>query len=614
LAIPDAEGAGMRATATTEARREARGRAVAAMKVAALALAVIAAVVVPTRAASADVTFNQRMLELVNQDRVANGVPALVPDPALAAVAEDAPYSGCGFTVYGRAMDMGKRNYFGHTILGCGLLGVTGLLDALGISFSGSAENLAWMNGTTDPLVAASNLHNQLMSSPGHRANILNPQYTRVGVGSWHTSSGQTWSGGGTALANVWIAVQILAGGTVSTTTPTAVAPTTTSTTVPPATVPNGRFTPLTPSRIVDSRDGTGLAGAVPPGGAVEIQVAGRGGIPSTDVAAVAMTVTVTQPTADGYVTLYPGGSAPPLAANLNFVAGETVSNLVVVKAGANGRVGLFNPNGSTHIVIDVAGWYSGSGTGAAGRFEPLAPARILDTRDGTGGGVRLGPGASLDLQVTGRGGIPSAGVQAATLNVTVTGTSSAGYLTVHPAGEARPLASTITFAQNATVAIRSMVKLGAGGKVTIFNGLGSADVIVDVAGWFTDASIAGSLGALVPVTPTRILDTRDATGGVTGPVPAERSIDVQVTGRGGVPAAGVRAVVLNATVTAPAGLGYITVFPSGTARPLASDLNFAGGETQANLVVVQVGAGGKVSFASSSDAHVIFDVAGWIS
>lgn len=608
----------MRDTRTTDTTKEAaQGRLVTALRVAVLVLAVAGALVLPTRPAAADVTFNQRMLELLNKERAANGIPALVADPSLAAVAEDAPYGGCGFTVYGRATDMGERNYFSHTILGCGLLGVTSMLTGLGINFSGSAENTAWMNGTTDPLVAASNLHSQLMSSPAHKANILNPQFTRVGVGSWHTTPGQTWSGGGYALANVWIAVQVLAGGTVSTTVPpttsTTVAPTT-STTVPPAAAPTGRFTPLTPARIVDSRDGTGLAGAVPPGGAVELQVAGRGGIPTTDVAAVAMTVTVTQPTAAGYVTLYPGGSAPPLAANLNFTAGETVSNLVVVKVGANGRVGLFNPNGSTHVVIDVAGWYSGSGTGAAGRFQPLAPSRILDTRDGTGGGVRLGPGASLDLQVAGRGGVPSTGVQAATMNVTVTGTTSAGYLTVHPAGEARPLASTITFAQSSTVAIRTMVKLGAGGKVTIFNGLGSTDVIVDVGGWFTDASTPGTLGALVPVTPSRILDTRDGTGGVTGPIAAERSIDVQITGRGGVPSTGVRAAVLNATVTAPAALGYITVFPSGTARPLASDLNFAAGETQANLVVVQVGAGGKVSLASSSDVQVIFDVAGWIS
>lgn len=606
----------MSRTSATE-NRECKPRRLSILaRVTVLVTATLAALVVPARDASANVTFNQQVLELVNDVRADNGLAPVVSDPGLAAVAEDRPVNLdlCGMTVLGRAKDMGVRNYFDHKILGCGLLGVTALLNAIGITLSGSAENIAWMSGTTNPVDAANSLHAQWMGSDAHKRNILNPLWTRVGIGSWNTSPGETWSGGGYPLANVFIGVQIFSGGAVTTTTSTTVAPTTTTTVPPTTTPPAGRFNPLTPARIVDTRDGTGLTGAIPPGGAVELQVAGRGGVPSTDLSAVAMTVTVTQPTAAGYVTLYPGGSSPPLAANVNFVAGETVSNLVVVKVGANGRVGLFNPNGSTHIVIDVAGWYSGSEKDAAGRFEPVVPSRILDTRDGTGGGARLGPGASLDLQVTGRGGVPATGVEAATMNVTVTATSSAGYLTVHPTGVARPLASTITFDQNATVAIRTMVKLGAGGKVTIYNGLGSADVIVDVSGWYTDASRTGSLGALVPLTPSRILDTRDNTGGVSGPVPAEGTVNVQVTGRGGVPATGVRAVVLNATVTAPASLGYMTVFPSGAARPLASDLNFAGGETQANLVVVQVGAGGKVSFASSSAAHVIFDVAGWIS
>ena len=196
---------------------------------------VMASLVLPARRASAEVTFNQRMLELLNRERAANGLPALAADPSLAAVAEDQPYNGCGFTVYGRAKDMGVRNYFSHSILGCALQGVTSILTSTGILFSGSGENIAWMNGTTDPVVAANNLHGQLMNSPNHRANILNARFTRVGVGSWHTSPGQTWSGGGYALANAWIAAQVFAGGTVPVTT----APTTT---VPPT--PTGSVSP----------------------------------------------------------------------------------------------------------------------------------------------------------------------------------------------------------------------------------------------------------------------------------------------------------------------------------------------------------------------------------
>ena len=581
-----------------------------------IAVAILGTLLLPVRSAAAEVTFNQRVFELVNKERSARGLGAMVVDSTLAATAEDAPYSGCGFTVYGRAKDMGDRNYFSHTILGCATQSVFNILTSTGLVYSGSGENVGWMNGTTDPLVAAENLFSQWMNSSGHRDNILNPNFTRIGIGSWHTAPGATWSGGGFALPNVYIGVQIFAGGAVTTTTTTAppattttVAPTTTTT--PPAAT--GRYTPLTPARILDTRDGTGGLGVLIPGATADMQITGRGGIPTTDVSAVAMTVTVTQPSVGGYVTLYPAGIARPLAANLTFVAGETVSNLVVVKVGANGKVSLFNALGTTHVVADVAGWYSSSGTGNAGRFESVVPARILDTRNGTGGGVRLGPGASLDMQVTGRGGIPASGVQAVSMNVTVTETTAPGYLTIHPTGEVRPLAATLTYDANATVGSRTMVKLGTGGKVTIFNGGQYTDVIVDVGGWFTDSSVAGTLGALTALNPTRILDTRDGLG-FLGPLLNSGSSDVQVTGRGGVPSSGVRAVVMNVTVTQPVGPGYLTISPAGATRPLASDLNYAAGETQANLVLVQLGTGGKVSLFSSAGSHVIFDVAGWIS
>jgi len=585
------------------------------------AVAVIAATfAMPLERASADATFNQRMLELVNQERRANGLVPLVADPILNANAEDAPYDGCGFTVYGRAKDMGKRNYFSHTILGCAAQSVFNILNATGLVFIGAGENVAWMNGTNDPLVAAENLHGQLMASSGHRNNILNPTFTKIGIGSWRTAAGQTWSGGGMALPNVFIGVQIFAGGAVSPTTTTTIATTPTTTSTPASTptqpaAPTGRYTPLSPARILDTRHGTGgVSGAVPSGGTIDVQVAGRGGIPTSGVAAVAMTVSVTQPSTGGYLTMYPSGTTRPLAANLNFALGETVSNLVVVKVGSNGKVGLYNSNGSTQVIIDVAGWYSSAGTGNAGRFEPVMPSRLLDTRNGTGGGVRLGPGASLDLQVAGRGGVPASGAQAAIVNVIVTATTAAGFVTVHPTGEARPWTSNVTFNANSTVASRAMVKLGSGGKVTIYNGAGSTDVIVDLSGWYTDASVGGTLGALSPVMPARILDTRDGTGGLSGLLAPSGTVDVQVAGRGGVPASGARSVVLNVTVTQPVGGGYLTIFPDGAALPLASDLNFAAGETQANLVVVQLGTGGKVSMHAAAGTHVVWDVAGWMS
>ena len=88
----------------------------------------------------------------------------------------------------------------------------------------------------------------------------------------------------------------------------------------------------------------------------------------------------------------------------------------------------------------------------------------------------------------------------------------------------------------------------------------------------------------------------------------------MQIAGQAGVPPSGVSAVVLNAIDVGAIGGGWLTIFPAGTARPLVADLNYASGETRANLVVVKLGTAGKVSLFTSATSHVVFDVAGYIS
>lgn len=192
------------------------------------------ATVVPARTAYAadDGGFAAKMLELLNQNRAAAGVAPLQAAESLRSVAQDGRYDGCGFPVMGRADDMGSRNYFSHTILNCGTQGVSSLLNALGVQTSGYGENIAWMNGTTDPIVAATRLVNDFMASPGHKANILDPDFTHVGIGSWRTAAGQTWAGGGYPLTNVFVGVQVF--GRLSTTSTTA-PPTTAAPAVPNA-------------------------------------------------------------------------------------------------------------------------------------------------------------------------------------------------------------------------------------------------------------------------------------------------------------------------------------------------------------------------------------------
>ena len=375
-----------------------------------------------------------------------------------------------------------------------------------------------------------------------------------------------------------------------------------------------GAFVSLSPSRVLDSRIGNGYSGMVPGGGTIGLQVTGRGGVPASGVAAVVLNTTVTDTGAPGFITVYPSDATRPVASNLNFVAGQTVANLVTVKVGANGKVKLFNASSQpVSLVADVAGYFVAGTPSVDGAFVSLSPARLLDSRIGNGSSGPVQAGGTVGLQVTGRGGVPASGVAAVVLNTTVTNTRANGYVTVYPPGTSMPTASNLNFMAGQTVANLVTVKLGADGTVNLANSsAATVDLVADVAGYY----LAGTPtvdGAFVSVEPTRLLDSRVGNG-FSGPVQAGGTVGLQVTGRGGVPASGVAAVVLNTTVTDPRANGYITAYPSGTLMPTASNLNFGAGQTIPNLVTVKLGSDGKVNLTNSSRAAVdlVADVAGY--
>jgi hypothetical protein len=388
-----------------------------------------------------------------------------------------------------------------------------------------------------------------------------------------------------------------------------------------PATGGQQQYHALPPARILDTRTGTGgvPVASLGPASTLDVQIAGRGGVPASGVSAVVLNATVTNTTTPGYLVVYGRGVARPLASNLNWTAGQTVPNLVEVPVGPDGKVTVFNSQGSTDVIFDVAGYVSTAdqAAGSAGLFNPLVPARLLDTRTGMGGATTLGAGGTVSLQLSGRGNVPANGVSAVVLNVTATNPSTSGYITVWPDGAPRPLASSLNFVAGQTVPNRVIVAVGSGGKVDLYNFAGNVDLVVDVGGYFTDATPGGTGSRFNALTPARLLDTRDGSGGVSSAVGAGGILAVQVAGQKGVPAMTAAipptAVVLNVTVTNPTTAGYLTVWPDGSGQPLASDLNFGKGQTRANLVVVKVGANGKVDlFSLAGSTDVVIDVVGW--
>jgi len=172
-------------------------------------LAVAASVAAPWHSplsattAHADSRFDDALFSLFNQDRAGQGLPALQSSPQLSALAETTTYTGCGYSIPGRAEDMVARNYFSHTILNCGSRTVFDIMRADGIAFSSAGENLGYASGVSDPVAAAQWVNSQFMQSPEHAGNILDPNFNTVGIGSWWTASGQTWSGAGGAQSNV---------------------------------------------------------------------------------------------------------------------------------------------------------------------------------------------------------------------------------------------------------------------------------------------------------------------------------------------------------------------------------------------------------------------------
>ena len=229
------------------------------------------------------------------------------------------------------------------------------------------------------------------------------------------------------------------------------------------------------------------------------------------------------------------------------------------------------------------------------GCMNAVRPARLLDTR--VSGGPLVAGGTRV-VGVTGSSVPP--GAAAAVLNVVATQTAAPGYVTVWPAGQPRPLASNVNVDRTGeTIAGSVTVPLSGAGSVAIYASM-TTHLIVDVMGW-----VAPGCG-FTPLTPWRVLDTRSgAKPGHNAQVSAGLAV-------GGVPA-NASAVAVNVTVVAASAPGYVTVWPTGQARPGTSNLNVERvGQQIANVALVGVGSGDRISLFTSGGAHLIVDVAGY--
>jgi len=372
------------------------------------------------------------------------------------------------------------------------------------------------------------------------------------------------------------------------------VAPAPVSTPVATAAENTSVLLPIGPMRLADTRSAD-CGCTHPSDGVVRVQVAGRDGVPTGAIAA-ALTITATDASIATYVTAWPSGAERPATSTVNARVGVAVANSAIIPLGVDGSIDLFAP-GELAVVVDVSAVFLPATSAQAGRFVPMAPTRLLDTRE-VGGALPVG--GSIDVL---RPVDVAIDALAVLVNVTSVDAPIAGFLSGHAAGAP---ASTSSFlnpdGSGAPLAASVILPLSPAG-VTI-DAQSGGHVVVDIVGWFTGPSAPSSNdGLFVPTAPTRLLDTR-----ASGPR----------VWRGGArelaaPVAAI-ALVTNVTIDRADAAGFVTAFPAGTPVPATSTVNASWrNATVANFAVTSLSERGTAYFANAG-TDLIVDMTGWFT
>ncbi len=381
---------------------------------------------------------------------------------------------------------------------------------------------------------------------------------------------------------------------------------------MPPISSSDSTFVPLGPTRILDTRLGTGLAGAFVAGVGRALQVSGTHGIP-TGALAVTVNVTTVNQTDGGYIALTPAVAPCPATSTLNFPVGDARANGATIPLGAAGQLGAtyIGPFGdaTTDLIIDVTGFFVPSG---GAHFNPVPPTRILDTRLRTGLSGAFVAGVARTLKVAGVHGVPSNAV-AVTVNLTVVDQSASGFVALTskptdspststlnlPRGDIRANGATVPLNSDGTLSATYMARLGA-----------TADLVLDLTGYFAP----GTGVTYRSLAPTRVLDTRVGTG-LAGAFTAGQARTLKVTGVGAVPR-GLVSVTLNITVVGQSAGGYVSITTKPTNSPTTSTLNIPLGDIRANGATIALSSDGTLSAtyvaAAGATANLVIDVTGY--
>jgi len=370
------------------------------------------------------------------------------------------------------------------------------------------------------------------------------------------------------------------------------------------------RFVPVTPCRLSDTRNATGTFGGPPISGNTSRNFPIRQSACGIPLAAMAysLNVTVVPHGSLGFLTVWPAGLAQPNVSLMNSYDGRVKANAAIVPAGDaahNEGVSIFASD-TTDVVLDINGYFEAVGNNSALAFYPLAPCRVVDTRNPNGnlGGPYISGNTSREFPVlTGNCKLPQA-AQAYSMNFTAVPHGPLGYLTVWPSDQQQPYVSTLNAYAGGAVANAAVVPSAKNGDISVFVS-DASDVVIDVNGYFAPAAQGGL--SLYPATPCRVLDTRNTSGVFSSELTAA------VAGSPCTMPMTAQAYVFNATVLPQGALGFLSLWPDGQSQPVVSTLNAYDGAVTSNMAIVPTTNGLIDSFASDL-TQLILDISGYFA
>ena len=375
------------------------------------------------------------------------------------------------------------------------------------------------------------------------------------------------------------------------------------------------QFVPLPPCRLLDTRSPGG-------GGPIQGGTSGTFNLPRlaqsanppcgdlSTASAYSLNISVVPQGPLGYLSVWPDGLTRPLTATLNSLDGRIKANAAIVTAGDRQAIDIYATN-TTDVVLDIDGYFVPAPNPSALAFYPLAPCRVVDTRNPNSdlGGPYLQANQERDFPVLEATAcnIPSS-AQAYSMNFAAVPKQALGYLTVWQTGQPRPVVSTLNDLTGTIVANAAIVPAGTGGDIAVYPS-NDTDLVVDIDGYFAPPASGGL--SLYTFAPCRVLDTRNT--GTGQPFTGTLSPPVNVAGGPCAPPSQAQAYVFNATVVPYGVLGYLTLWPDGQPRPLAATLNALDGMITSNMAIVPTNNGSIDAYASGT-TQLILDISSYFA